>query len=110
MKNIKENMMAILAVIGVFAPLTLLSILIYKGEEPTALVAGFIGMILGSYPMIFNYYFGSSSGSKSKQETIDKMTGASEETIESQKKRWKDSGSILTFEEWIKLPENAKAQ
>lgn len=112
MKNLRENIMVILAIIGVFAPLALLGVLIYKGVEPSALVAGFIGMLLSSYPMIFQYYFGSSSGSKAKQETMDKMVSASAmiEDIESQKKRWKASGSELSFEEWIKVPENAKPQ
>lgn len=107
MKTLKENLIAWLAIIGIAAPLALLGILIYKGVEPTALVAGFIGMILGSYPMVFQYYFGSSSGSKNKQETIDKMAAAQAETVDQQKASWKASGSPLAFEEWIKLPENA---
>jgi len=103
MKNIKENLMAILAMIGVFAPLTLLGILIYKGVEPSALVAGFIGMMLSSYPMIFQYYFGSSSGSKNKQETLDRMAAVTNDgSLEEKKKLWQASGSQLTFEEWLK--------
>lgn len=100
----KINIILILAIIGVMAPLSLLGILIYKDIEPTALVAGFIGMILGSYPMIFQYYFGSSSGSKDKQDTIDKMTAAIpiDPDLEAKKKAWKDSGSTLSFEDWTK--------
>ncbi len=108
MTKANVTLIAILALIGVFAPLSLLSVLIYKGVEPSALVAGFIGMMLSSYPMIFQYYFGSSSGSKTKQETIDKMTNiVAEETEDQKKARWAASGSPAPFDEWIKLPENA---
>lgn len=111
MNKLRENMMATLAIIGVFAPLVLLGILIYKGQEPTALVAGFIGMILGSYPMIFQYYFGSSSGSKAKQDTIDKMTvpAATETALEIQQRLWKESKSTDTFEVWIEAKKTAYA-
>lgn len=103
MKHIKENLIVILAIIGVVAPLSLLGVLIYKGVEPTALVAGFIGVIVGSYSMIFQYYFGSSSGSKNKQETLDKMAAVVvDPELEAKKKLWKDSGSTLPFEEWNK--------
>ena len=108
MEKFKENLMATLAIIGIVAPLTLLGVLIYKGVEPTALVAGFIGMILGSYPMIFQYYFGSSSGSKAKQDTIDKMTvGAIETPLDLQKRLWKESKSTDTFEVWIEAKKAA---
>lgn len=105
MKTIRENIMVILAIIGVLAPLSLLGILIYKEVEPTALVAGFIGVVVGSYSMIFQYYFGSSSGSKSKQEMIDKIVPApapADADPDPNKKIWKDSGSTLSFEEWTK--------
>lgn len=112
MKKLKDGISVILAIIGVLAPLSLLGILIYKDIEPTALVAGFIGMILGSYPMIFQYYFGSSSGSKEKQDTIDKMTTAipppTDPDLEAKKKLWKDSGSILSFEDWTKRQKEYK--
>ena len=111
MKNLKENLIALLALIGIFAPLTMLGILIYKGVEPTALVAGFIGMILGSYPMIFQYYFGSSSGSKNKQETIDKMA-ASVAPAEDEaffKDKFAKSGSPLIYDEWLKAQRKAHA-
>lgn len=106
MKKLRDNIILILAIIGVTAPLSLLGILIYKDIEPTALVAGFIGMILGSYPMIFQYYFGSSSGSKDKQDTIDKITAAippaTDSDLEAKKKLYKDSGSTVPFDEWLK--------
>lgn len=103
MKHIRENIMVILAIVGVIAPLSLLGILIYKEVEPSALVAGFIGVVVGSYSMIFQYYFGSSSGSKAKQEMIDKIVPAQvEPDKDPAKKAWKDSGSTLSFEEWSK--------
>lgn len=74
MKDNKELVMMVLAYLGVIAPLSILGVLLMKESEPSALVAGFIGVIVGSYTTVFSYYFGSSSGSKSKQETIDKMT------------------------------------
>lgn len=114
MKNSKEIFICILAIVGVIAPLSMLGILIYKDIEPTPLVAGFIGMILGSYPMIFQYYFGSSSGSRDKQDTIDKMTAAIplaiDPVLEAKKKLWKDSGSTLTFDQWIEEKKTAYAQ
>ena len=73
MKDKKEVIMLGLALIGVLAPLTILAVLLMKSTEPSALVSGFIGVIVGSYTTIFSYYFGSSSGSKAKQETIDNM-------------------------------------
>ena len=73
MKNEKETIMMVLAYLGVLAPLAILAVLLYKQNEPSALVAGFIGVIVGSYTTIFSYYFGSSSGSKSKQDTIDRI-------------------------------------
>lgn len=73
MKNYREQIMTGLAFTGVIAPLTIIAVLLFKGEEPSALVAGFIGVVVGSYTTIFSYYFGSSSGSKAKQETIDKQ-------------------------------------
>lgn len=92
--------------IGVFAPLTLLGILMYKGVEPSALVSGFIGMLLSSYPMIFQYYFGSSSGSKNKQELIDKMAtapviGISAEDEAIFRKKFASYGLTITYEEWL---------
>jgi len=74
MKNIRESIMVALALLGVLAPLTIIATLLMKQTEPSALVAGFIGVVVGSYTTVFSYYFGSSSGSKSKQDTIDKMT------------------------------------
>jgi len=74
MKDKKDVIIAILAMLGVIAPLAILAVLLMKSAEPSALVAGFIGVIVGSYTTVFSYYFGSSSGSKAKQETIDKMT------------------------------------
>lgn len=102
MKNLRDNIMIILAIIGVIAPLSLLGILIYKEVEPTALVAGFIGVVVGSYSMIFQYYFGSSSGSKSKQDMIDKIVPAQVDPDEAKKKLWKESGSTLSYEDWLK--------
>jgi membrane protein DedA with SNARE-associated domain len=73
MKETKENIMVILAIIGVIAPLAIIGVLIYKGAEPSALVSGFIGMIVGAYTTVFGYYFGSSSSSKSKSDQIESM-------------------------------------
>lgn len=79
-KDYKEQIMTGLAFVGVFAPLVILAVLLFRTAEPSPLVAGFIGVIVGSYTTIFSYYFGSSSGSKSKQETINKMTEVTETT------------------------------
>jgi len=73
-KDYKEQIMTGLAFVGVSAPLVIITVLLLKSADPSPLVAGFIGVIVGSYTTIFSYYFGSSSGSKSKQETIDKIT------------------------------------
>jgi len=78
MKNTKDLTITILAFLGVVAPLAILAVLLVKQTEPSALVAGFIGVIVGSYTTVFSYYFGSSSGSKNKQETIDKMMNETE--------------------------------
>lgn len=74
----KITIMHILAVIGIAAPLSIIAVLLFKESEPSALVSGFIGTIIGSYVTVYGYYFGSSSGSKSKQDTIDKMTSEPE--------------------------------
>lgn len=109
MKDRKEQIMFMLAMWGVFAPVALILYILLSGKDVTPLMAGFIGVIVGTYPSIYNYYFGSSSGSKTKQETIDKMaTAVVPETIEQQKARHLASGSELSFEEWIKLPDNEK--
>lgn len=73
MKTITENIMTILAVLGVIAPTAVLWYLLFHEAKVDPLVAGFIGVIIGSYTTVFTYYFGSSSGSKNKQNTIDKM-------------------------------------
>jgi hypothetical protein len=79
-KDYKETVMLALAVLGVLAPLAIIAVLLIKQSEPSALVAGFIGVIVGSYTTIFSYYFGSSSGSKSKQETLDKIASEPEQS------------------------------
>ena len=73
MKTIQQNIITILAVLGVLAPVSIISYLLFHEAEVDSLVAGFIGVIVGSYTTVFSYYFGSSSGSKNKQETINKM-------------------------------------
>lgn len=108
MKDRREQIMMFLAIWGVTAPLFIIAALVIRDKPVDPLVAGFIGMIVGSYVTVFGYYFGSSSGSKAKQDTIDKITSTvSIETVDEKKARWTASGSLLTFEEWIKMPENA---
>jgi len=72
MKQLQENLITILAILGVIVPSAVIWYLLFHDKEIDSLVAGFIGVIVGSYTTVFSYYFGSSSGSKSKQETIDK--------------------------------------
>ena len=74
MKDYKEQIMIGLAFFGVVAPVVIIGYLLKNPTDVTPLTAGFIGVIVGSYTTIFSYYFGSSSGSKSKQELIGKMT------------------------------------
>lgn len=76
----KDWALYILAAFGVLAPFSLIMYLIshmqvIKTMDPgtAALIGGFIGIIISSYPTVFNYFFGSSSGSAKKQDTIDAM-------------------------------------
>lgn len=69
----KDNTLKILSVVGVIIPVLLLVYLIWTDKQINPLVAGFVGVIIGSYTQVFNYNFGSSSGSAKKQETIDSM-------------------------------------
>jgi hypothetical protein len=60
-----------LAVLGVLCPLTLVVLLLVKGlpqmnPAEAALVGGFVGIIIGEYKTIFQYFFGSSKGSEVK--------------------------------------------
>lgn len=69
----KDKLLMVLAVLGIVMPLAIIGYLIFSNKPVDALVAGFVGIIIGSYTQVFNYYFGSSSGSKSKQVTIDSI-------------------------------------
>ncbi len=69
----KDKLMWALSLAGILIPVLLLGYLIYTGKPVDPLVAGFVGVIVGSYMVVFNYHFGSSSGSAKKQETIDSM-------------------------------------
>jgi hypothetical protein len=70
----KDQILLYLAIFGVGAPTLILTYLLWAAKSVDPLVAGFIGVIIGSYTQVFNYYFGSSSGSKAKSDTIDAMT------------------------------------
>ena len=67
----KDLVLMILAFFGVLAPVTLIMWIIIWKIDVTPLQAGFIGTIIGSYLTVYNYFFGSSSGSKAKQDTLD---------------------------------------
>lgn len=69
----KDYLLWALSMAGILIPVLLLGYLIYTGKPVDPLVAGFVGVIVGSYMVVFNYHFGSSSGSARKQATIDTM-------------------------------------
>lgn len=74
----KDNTLTILSYIGVVGPILILFYLLTFGfpkldKEIALMIGTLIGYIFAEYKTIFNYFFGSSSGSKAKQDTIDTM-------------------------------------
>ncbi|MBB1195067.1 hypothetical protein DNC80_15485 [Flavobacterium sp. SOK18b] len=69
MKKVLENIKAIIALFIVFFSFSYFFITTFFGKEnPQILIA-----VVGALSLVIGYYFGSSSGSAQKQETIDKM-------------------------------------
>ena len=78
MKNYKEITMIALSILGVLFPVALILYLLINGisstsPELTLMIGTLVGIIVGEYKTVFGYWFGSSQGSKNKQETMDKM-------------------------------------
>lgn len=66
-----------LAVLGVLCPLALVILLLVMGlpkmdSAQAALVGGFVGIIIGEYKTVFQYFFGSSQGSAMKSQAMQK--------------------------------------
>jgi hypothetical protein len=68
-----------LAVLGVIGPLSLVTYMIVKGlpggmsTDAAAMIGAFIGIVIGEYKTIFQYFFGSSKGSQVKTEFLEKQ-------------------------------------
>jgi len=68
-----------LAVLGVLGPISLVAYMVMKGlpsgmtPEAAAMVGAFIGIIIGEYKTIYQYFFGSSKGSALKSEFMEKQ-------------------------------------
>ena len=71
------NAQAILAVVVVTAFITLVAIWMVappRGDQATMALVNALVMVVGSgFMSVLNYYFGSSSGSRDKDETISRM-------------------------------------
>lgn len=70
--------LTVLAWFGVLAPILILFYLLIFGfpkldKEIALMIGTLIGYIFSEYKTIYGYFFGSSSGSKNKQDTIDTM-------------------------------------
>lgn len=68
-----------LAVLGVLGPISLVAYMVIRGlpsgmtPEAAAMVGAFIGIIIGEYKTIYQYFFGSSKGSALKSEFMEKQ-------------------------------------
>lgn len=116
MKNVellKLWCLIVLSILGVTFPVVIIFYLMNGGlktmdKETILLIGALIGVIVGEYKTVYNYWLGSSSGSKNKQDTIDKMAASPVPVVdmEAKKKEWQllvdSQKTTLTFEEWLK--------
>lgn len=69
----RDIIIVALSILGVVIPIGLVIYLIYTEKQVGELVAGFTGVIIGSYTQVFNYFFGSSQSSKNAQEVLTQI-------------------------------------
>jgi hypothetical protein len=67
-----------LAIFGWLAPVSIVSYIVMYGlpkgvsADAAALMGGFVGIIIGEYKTIYQYFFGSSRGSEQKTELLSR--------------------------------------
>jgi len=74
---LQKNIAPILALLAVFATMLLFYLMIFTKVDQTAqnIVLYILGVLSTIVSQIFAYYFGSSAGSKAKQEQLFKQNG-----------------------------------
>lgn len=71
---INKIIQPILALFIVIATLTIWALILFRNYEPKTNEAMIVGALTTLAANVLSYYFGSSTGSKSKQEQLDKMS------------------------------------
>jgi Ca2+/H+ antiporter len=76
--KLKDITLLVLSILGIIFPVWIIIYVMNNGmkdmnPETTLMIGTLIGIIVGEYKTVFGYWMGSSTGSKEKQVTIDKM-------------------------------------